>query len=62
MKFFKNYIVVCVITILSIGGAFAQNDGEEVMRDELDRIFRGHSARRQEHNQAPHIAQRTYEG
>ncbi|MBE6219195.1 MAG: hypothetical protein E7126_03985 [Rikenellaceae bacterium] len=41
MKFFKNYIVVCVITILSIGGAFAQNDGEEVMRDELDRIFRG---------------------
>ncbi len=41
MKFFKYYIVVCVITILSIGGAFAQNDGEEVMRDELDRIFRG---------------------
>lgn len=41
MKFFKYYIVVYVITILSIGGAFAQNDGEEVMRDELDRIFRG---------------------
>ena len=56
MKFFKNYIVVCIITILSIGGAFAQNDGEEVMRDELDRIFRGHRARWQKSQQAPHIA------
>ena len=56
MKFFKNYIVVCVITILSIGGAFAQNDGEEVMRDELDRIFRGHRARWQKYQQVSHLA------